>query len=68
MYISMSYHYSKYEFWGPESDLERYRSRYLSSGYRFSRFNEFFEPPELVCLATEFSVGACSDFRRNIPL
>jgi hypothetical protein len=25
MYISMSYHYSKYDFVGPESDLERYR-------------------------------------------
>eukprot|EP01043_Picozoa_sp_COSAG02_P056533 COSAG02_NODE_6715_length_3404_cov_6.886233_1_plen_70_part_00 len=24
MYISMSYHYIKYEFLGPESDLERY--------------------------------------------
>jgi hypothetical protein len=27
----MSYHYSKYEFVGPESDLERYRFRSASS-------------------------------------
>ena len=31
MYISMSYHYSKYEFLGPESDLERYSFRSSSS-------------------------------------
>ena len=35
MYISMSYHYSKYEFVGPESDLERYRQIQVS---------EFFDP------------------------
>eukprot|EP01051_Picozoa_sp_SAG22_P032783 SAG22_NODE_14012_length_388_cov_0.429066_2_plen_42_part_01 len=33
IYISMSYYYSKYEFVGPESDLERYRFR-----------SAFFEP------------------------
>ena len=31
MCISMSYHYSKYEFVGPESDLERYRFRSFRS-------------------------------------
>ena len=31
IYISMSYHYSKYEFVGPESDLERYSFRSSSS-------------------------------------
>ena len=41
----MSYHYSKYEFVGPESDLERYRFR--SRDLRAYWY-----------VSTEFSVGA----------
>eukprot|EP01043_Picozoa_sp_COSAG02_P006913 COSAG02_NODE_202_length_29305_cov_20.432377_12_plen_71_part_00 len=37
MYISMSYHYSKYEFLGPESDLETREVQF--------QVIEFFEPP-----------------------
>jgi hypothetical protein len=48
MCISMSYHYSKYEFLGPESDLERYRFRSASSSSLFY----------YGYVSTEFSVGA----------
>ncbi len=33
MYISMSYHYCKYEFLGPESDLERCAPKVLVWSY-----------------------------------
>ena len=56
MYISMSYHCSEYEFLGPESALERYSFRSASSSSLYWY------------VSTEFSVGACSDFRRNIPI
>ena len=61
MHISMSYHYSKYEFLGPESDLERYCtvSRCSSSSSSSLLVGSY---------VSEFSVGACSDFRRNIPI
>eukprot|EP01043_Picozoa_sp_COSAG02_P009752 COSAG02_NODE_334_length_24367_cov_6.715634_19_plen_74_part_00 len=42
MYISMSYNCSKYEFVGPESDLERYRFtsfRSASSSSLFTSIN-----------------------------
>ena len=54
----MSYHYSKYEFVGPESDLERYRFRSASSSSL-----------RLVCFDGIFRMrGAESDFRRNIRI
>eukprot|EP01043_Picozoa_sp_COSAG02_P023843 COSAG02_NODE_1284_length_13466_cov_4.862572_7_plen_192_part_00 len=57
MCISMSYHYSKYEFLGPESDLERYRFRSANSSSLLVCFDGIFRRR-----------GAESDFRRNIPI
>ena len=53
MYISMSYHYSKYEFVDSESDLERYSVQIQVS--------EFFEPIAVVLV--------CFDgiFRGHVP-
>ena len=61
MCISMSYHYSKYEFVGPESELERYRFRSASSSSLLVCFDGIFR-------RREFPSGAESDFRRNIPI
>jgi hypothetical protein len=54
----MSYHYSKYELVGPESDLARGTDS-VHSGQRVLRAYWY--------VSTEFS-GAESDFRRNIPI
>jgi hypothetical protein len=71
MYISMSYHYSKYEFVGPESDLEWYCTTAVAQ-IQFIQVSEFFEPTVLVlvCFDGIFREhgGAESDFRRNIPM
>ena len=55
MYISMSFHYSKYEFVGPESELERYRFRSASSSSLSVCFNDIFrrrERPKAISVET----------------
>ena len=58
----MSYHYSKYDFAGPESDLERYRFRSASSSSLLLFAGMFRRNFPFMVGAN----GAESDFRRNI--